>query len=380
MDDSLESGLYRMIFQGLGEEETIFSETEKPIFYLAGADYSIGEISAYLPGYSSDSYLIAPGTVVMVEAGVTAGEGLDPYVVWYDGKKRIGESAFPAGRSSLFFKVPEENGFRLLRAEAYPFPPDETKDPGNSGVRETARGKIRELSLPVSYKGTGPDYFWFSEEARENFAAYYLFAGDLKDSLDPRPERVLIQEHRERGASWLGYGGIFGLAVGQGDCYLIPREILEGAEQDGGKKTFTFRAKPLGDGPVFSVLFANGLGEIQVSLKKEHLVLTLTTEGGSEEVETALPPAEDFTVFSISLDFRENALTVSLSPEGMSGTEASLDFAGVSAGAAVYRLGSPVSGTDSVPAGEEEPGEEARDLPPLPALILDELAVTARKE
>jgi hypothetical protein len=374
MGEELPIGPYLMVFQILGEKGKIFSKTEKAIFYLAGADYHISEISAYLPGYSPDSYLIAPGTIVMLEARVTAAEDLDPYIVWYDGKRRIGEGRISAGGGSLFFTVPGENGFRLLRAEAYPFPRDKKNGPENAGPEETARGKIRELSLPVSLKGTGPDYVLFSEKEGENFAAHYLFAGDLRDSLDPGPERALIKENEDSGVRWLGYGGIFGLPVGPGDCYLIPQEIFGFSGQDEGKKIFNFRAKLLRDGPFFSVLLANDSGEIQLSGEKEHLVLTLTTEGNSKKVEAALPPAEDFISFSLSLDFRGNSPAAVLSPDGA--LEASLDLTGVSAEGAAYRLGTPVP----VETGEEkDPGEEAQDPPGLPALILDELAVTAEE-
>lgn len=375
LGESLAMGPYRMVFQILGEKGKIFSKTEKAVFYLAGADYLISEISGYLPGYSPDSYLIAPETVIMLEARVTADADLDPYILWYDGKRPIGGGRVAAGGGSLFFKVPEENGFRLLRAEAYPFPPDEKTGRENSGSGGTARGKIRELSLPVSFKGTGPDYFLFSKTEGENFTGHYLFAGDLRDSLDPqKPERLLIKESGERGASWLGYGGVFGLAVGPGDCYLIPQEI---AGADGGKTTFSFRGKLLAAGPVFSVLLANGSGEIQLSGEKERLVLTLMTEGNAKKVETALPPTEDFISFSLSLDFRGNSPAAVLSPEGM--PAASLDLTGVSAGGAVYRLGTPAP--QEAETGEAQtPEEEAQDLPLLPALILDELAVTAQEE
>jgi hypothetical protein len=374
MDEGLKTGSYDMVFQILGERGKIFSKTEKPVFYLAAADYSISEITAYLPGYSPDSYLLAPGTVVMLEARVTAGEELDPYLVWYDGKKRIGEDRISAGGSSLFFKVPEENGFRLLRAEAFPFAPDKKSGAENSGPKEGARGKIRELSLPVSLKGAGPDYVLFSEKEEEQFVCHYLFAGDLRDSIDPRPERALIHENEDGGLTWLGYGGIYGLAVGPGDCYRIPQEILGSSEQNRGKKIFTFRGKLLRDGPVFSARLVNGSGDIQLSGENENLVLTLTTENNAGKVETALPSTEDFISFSLSLDFRKNTLAVVLSPEGMPEIEASLDLAEGSAGAVVYRLGTPAPKKT-----EEETGEEAQDLPGLPALILDELVVTAEE-
>jgi hypothetical protein len=376
MSEDLEIGPYRMVFQILGENGKIFSKTEKTVFYLADADYSISEISAYLPGYSPGSYLIAPGTLVMLEAKVTADERLDPYVVWYDGKNRISEGKISDGGNKFFFKIPEENGFRLLRAEAFPFQPEGNNIARNPGLGETARGKIRELSLPVSSKGKGLECFFSAKKEGENFSAHYLFTGDLQDSLDFRQERFLI---REDGGSlnWLGYRGIYGLAAGPQDCYLIPQDIFGFPGQDRGKRIFNFRCKILRDGPVFNASLANGSAYFQLSRENGNLVLHLNIEGNSKKVEAILPPTDDFIAFTLSLTFQGNTLAVVLSPDGMPETTISLDLAGASAGSVVYRLGSPVSGKTEE---EKAPGEEEKEPSGLPVLILDELAVTAREE
>lgn len=377
MGEDLEIGPYRMVFQVLGEKERIFSKTEKAVYYLGGADYSISEISAYLPGYSPGSYLIAPGTVIMLEARVTADEGLDPYVVWYDGKKQIGEGKISAGGSKLFFKVPNENSFRLLRAEAFPFPPGKRSGARDSESGERFRGKIRELSLPVSSKGRELEYFSAAEKERKNFHGYYLFAGNLLDSLDSHPGRILVKEDDDgKGLSWLGYGGVYGLAVGPRDYYLIPQETFGPSSQNQERKVFSFRCKLLGDGPIFSASMANGAAEVQLSREKENLVLALTAGGYSKKVETVLPPTEDFIAFTLSLDFRENTLTAALLPEWMPDAEISLDLVEFPVGAVVYRLGTSVSGKTQ----EEKTLEEDEGPLGLPVLILDELAVTAKKE
>jgi hypothetical protein len=321
----------------------------------------------------------------MLEARITAGEGLDPYLVWYDGKKRIGEGRSFAGGSRLFFTVPEENGFRLLRAEAFPFPPAKKKGPENSGAGERARGKIRELSLPVSFKGTGPDYFFPAEKEGNNFVCRYLFAGDLRDSIDSQPARLLVNESAAGASNWLGYGGIYGLAVGVGDCYRIPQKIFRSFGQD-EEKIFSFRCKMLGDGPVFSALLSNGSGGLQLSRESDNLVLTLTAEGNSHTASADLPATEDFFSFTLSLAFRENTLTAVLSPEGMPEAAASLDLDGASGGEFVYRLGAPAPEKTEKEAPEEEGDEEGNEEeneeepPDLPALILDELAVLAAEE
>jgi hypothetical protein len=376
LNEELEIGSYRMVFQVLGEKGKVFSETEKAVFYLAGADYGISEISAYLPGDSRDSYLIAPGTLMMLEAKVTADESLDPSVIWYDGKKRIGGGKISAGVNKFFFRIPDESGFRLLRLEAFPFPPDGKSGAGDSTPEAAARGKIRELSLPVSAKGRGPEYFLPAPEERKDFAGHYLFAGDLRDSLDPSPGRLLVKESggADGGSIWLGYGGIYGLAVGSGDCYLLPRETVGPLDQ--GSRIFGFRCKMLGDGTVFSVSSADGSVNLDLSREKETLVLALKVDGMSRKVETALPPGEDFISFAVSLDFGENARAAILPPAGT--PETVLSLAGFFAGQAICRLGAPAP--EKPGADEEAPGEEEKEPPGVPVMILDELSVTVRRE
>jgi hypothetical protein len=50
LPEDLEIGSYKMVFQVFGGTGKIFSKTEKTVFYLAGADYRIDAISAFLPG------------------------------------------------------------------------------------------------------------------------------------------------------------------------------------------------------------------------------------------------------------------------------------------------------------------------------------------
>jgi hypothetical protein len=365
-----------MMFQVLGGKGKVFSKTEKTLFYLADSDYSIDEISALLPGYSSDSYLMAPGTVVMLDAKVSAGEGLVPYIVWYDGKKQISEGSISEGRGRMLWEIPEGNGFRLLRAEVFPFPPA-----GKNGVPgaysesgETVRGQIKELSLPVSLKGEAPEYFSQQNDGKGKFTRYYLLAGDLRDSINPQPGNALT---RDTGTpQWLCSGGIYGLAVGPLDMYRIPPEYAGGephaAEPEWNKKEFSFRCKLLRDGSVFSAFLAGC--SVNLSREKENLVLILKADGNSGEakVETALPAGGDFTTFTVSFSFRDKGLTAALALDGMAKTEAFLNVAGIPAGApaGIYQLGT----SEKQQEQEGPPSEEENEG--LPVLILDELAVT----
>jgi hypothetical protein len=378
LPEDLEIGSYTMVFHIVGGKGNVFSKTEKALFYLGASDYSIDEIAAYLSGHPSDSYLIAPGTAVMLDAKVSAGEGLAPYIVWYDGKKKISEKSVSGGRDSLLWEIPEGNGFRLLRAEVFPFPPaGKNSAPGaRSQPGETGRGKAKELSLPVSRKGETPEYFSRQNKGKDEFTRYYLFAGDLRDSINPRPENALTST-RGSAPQWLYYGGIYGLAVGPLDVYSLPQDY-DGELPSASLRPaeFRFRCKLLGDGSVFSAFLPGCV--VNLSREEQNLVLTLRAEGKSGEaaIETALSDGEDFVAFTLRFGFRDKGLSAALALEGMPHTEAFLDLAGApTAGqAASYQLGAPRirQEEDEPPAGEESGG--------LPVLILDELALTYGSE
>jgi hypothetical protein len=66
LSKNLEPGSYTLIFEALGQKETL-SRMETPIFYLGNTEFNLKDILIYLPGVSG-SQLIPPGTTIMLEA------------------------------------------------------------------------------------------------------------------------------------------------------------------------------------------------------------------------------------------------------------------------------------------------------------------------
>ncbi|MCL2879365.1 MAG: hypothetical protein FWF29_03890, partial [Treponema sp.] len=143
---SFRIGSYTMIIRVLGENN-ILGEVQLPFFYLGTAKFSLKDISLYLPGASSESRLIPPGTSVLLEAKVEADPRLNPYIVWYDGKKIINEGKLADGAGFIFWNAPVQNGLQTLRAEIFP-----VLDHAGIG------GITKEIILPVSGKAVTADF------------------------------------------------------------------------------------------------------------------------------------------------------------------------------------------------------------------------------
>jgi hypothetical protein len=90
LPEGLEIGQYKLVFQVLGDQG-VLNRIEKTIYYVADALFSLNAFTAYLPGGIEGSSIVPPGTDVMLEVQIAADKRLEPYVVWYNGKKRIGE-------------------------------------------------------------------------------------------------------------------------------------------------------------------------------------------------------------------------------------------------------------------------------------------------
>jgi hypothetical protein len=303
---TLRIGQYTLVFQILGERE-ILDQIEKNVYYLDDAVFSLTDIQRYLPDVSNGSYLIPPGITIMLEVKVAADKRLDPYIIWYNGKKRISEGQVSGGAGLILWKVPEQTGFHTVRVEAFPYHPA-------TGVY----GQSREISFPISSKAADTGYF--SGEA-DRITHWYQFRGNLQDSKTPvATERALIPRS-ERPSQWTPQDNIYGLTVGSKDIYLLPAfPVIPSGETRGGGQ-FMFRFKPVSEGTVFSVLFksesASGPVYMDLALSKKTLNLNIDTPGTSEVMPVAYASEDGEGFITLIVDFLidKNHLTVKLDRE-----------------------------------------------------------------
>jgi hypothetical protein len=269
--EELNIGAYTLVFQILGEREILY-RTAKSVFYLGDAEFSIEDIQIYLPSAVDGARIAPPKLNIILEVLVHADERLNPYVVWYNGKKKIGEGNIAGGVQRLIWQTPAENGFNTLRAEVFPFPP------GN-GAGSSIAGKIKELSLPVSSRYEEVGVF---EKESGGLTRWYQFWGNLQDTLAASAEQKRDLAPLNNGApQWLPYGNIYGLSIGSGGVYTVPGSSWLLADQSPIQGQILFYFVPLAAGTILNASFqldplAPETLDLNLSVEADGLVLAFT--------------------------------------------------------------------------------------------------------
>ena len=321
LPDDLRIGSYTMIIRVLGEY-AILGEVELSFYYMGNAKLSLKDIAMYLPGFSSESRLIPPGTTVLLEAKVEADTRLNPYIVWYNGKNVIKEGRLSEGAGFILWQAPEQNGFQSLRAELLP-----------SRNRERIKGIHREIILPVSAKAVRADFISgqtlidFSEtipdpedETEDAVPAaplraslsdmmhWYQFAATLKDSRNPLLGEKAVNPKIEKEPRWAPLTHSYGLTTGPNDIYeLPPLTFVKKSEEQGGG-LFLFRIKPTSDGTVLYATLASAESSEQVTMElsvaEGYLSLLLSSaEGAAGKISVPIGNESDHPVVTAALLF-----------------------------------------------------------------------------
>jgi hypothetical protein len=251
---NMEPGQYILVFQIIGKQG-ILRQIDTPFYYIGTSEFVLDDIHVYLPGIFDKSHLVPPEMPIMLETKLAAGANLNPYVVWYNGKKRIHEGYVADGVARFIWRAPAQTGFHTLKVEAFPF------RPLNTGMR-TPIGRIKELSLPVSAKNENLSFSSIPAGSETGSPGndlipvrrYQLFA-NLEDSQDSQGSRITgkalaAMNHTPK---WLPQGNIFGLAVGPDHGFSIPGPLFTLTSQAEG--CLLFRFVPLTDGTIFSGSF-----------------------------------------------------------------------------------------------------------------------------
>jgi len=286
LPDDLPIGRYTLVSYVMSGKDTL-QRIEKSVYNMGRTDFSYNGIQLYMPGITESPHVIPKGMVVMLETELDFDSRLNPYVIWYNGRRKIGEGYFSDGAGKLLWKAPEQSGFYSLRAEVFPV---EHFD-GLSGYR-------KEISLLVSSKTI--DVNLVSQNIAQ-LSHWYTFEGNLNDSkLISSMERAIKPDAKN--TQWAGVNGTYGLITGPKDVFSLPRISVS----NNGTETWQvlFRFKPLDDGVILSVQFDNPR-DIIMNLKVENhnLVLELVSSRETVSQILALPEQDDFIkagiVFSV---------------------------------------------------------------------------------
>jgi hypothetical protein len=299
--ENLDIGRYNLVFQVLGDKEILY-RTSKAIYFLADADFTLRDIQSYLPGIPTGGRLIPPGINVVLETEISADARLDPYVIWYSGKKIISQGRSSDGANYLLWKTPDQTGFHNVKAEVFPLLPEER-------VPDNIMGRTKELSLAISSKTEGMRYF---DGSSKDFINWYQFWGNLDDAKSSGNSRRQLISLLSQKPRWLPYAGIYGLFVGPEDSYTLPGKPFSLSEEEQGRGRIFFHFAPLSRGTVLNASFdsrdgSSGAAVLDLSLGEENLTLRLSSKDDSGDApleETlALNPTETEAFITAVVDF-----------------------------------------------------------------------------
>jgi hypothetical protein len=295
LPEELEAGQYILVFQVLGKEDILY-RVNKPIYYIADSEFTLDDIHIYLPGFFGESHIVQPGLPIMLETNLAAGTDLEPYLVWYNGKKRVHEGYVSDGAACFLWQAPPQTGFHVLKVEAFPFKPRTTRAP-------VPTGRIKELSLPIStkveklnnsralYDAPSGTETGFSENHLVA-ARWYQFFANLDDSAGTGGGKNTLSPVNHA-PEWLPGAGIFGVAIGPHHRFSIPGPLFIPPAQGGIDGRLLFRFVPLADGTVFSASFKleNSLETLELRLSRARETLILNYSAGAVSGEKTAPLA-----------------------------------------------------------------------------------------
>jgi len=273
--DNLPMGIYTINFYVMNNND-ILQKVEKQFYYLSDTNFSYYGINVYLPGIAESNQLIPKGTVIMLEADLKFDSKLDPYIEWYNGKKKIAEGKNSEGFGKLFWKVSEESGFYSMSAIIYP-------------VENLLNfsGYQKDISLLISSKTI--DIHLVKEEAHfknnSRLVNWYVFESNLNDarrlSITEQAEAEKIKaerslKHSKASPEWKVSDGTYGIAAGNDNIISLPKVSISNKEPESWQLLFRF--KPENDGGILSVQTGKA-NDVFIHLNAEgsNLVLTLTS-------------------------------------------------------------------------------------------------------
>jgi len=259
--ENLSEGKYTLVFQVMSGKD-ILQKTEKNIYYLGRMVFSYDGISAYLPAAVDTPHLIPKESVVMLEANLNFDSRLNPYIVWYDGKKKISEGKFSDGAGLLFWKTPDQNGFYSLFAEVFP-----------AEKSDELSGYKKEISLLVS--SNIKDIHLVSANI-EQLVNWYVMEGNLNDSKNIASADRALKPGSKNKPKWIGLDGTYGLATGYNNILKLPKTLVLNKDTEIWQTLFRF--KPLSSGVILSVHFDSSPDvSMFLSIEDKNLVLTLVS-------------------------------------------------------------------------------------------------------
>ena len=272
--DNLPMGSYVIVTLVMNDDE-VLQRMEKLFYFLNNIDFSYNSIHAHLPGIAESNQLIPTETIIMLEADLKYDSKLDPFIEWYDGKKKIAEGKASDGMANFFWTAPEESGFYSIRAVV--FPVNNNKDLSGyqkelTLVVSSNPIEINMLKETIPYKNSSLTN-WYVFESNLNDSRK-LSAAEQSDAKKINEERSL--KHSKNAPVWKAADGTYGVSTGNNNIISAPKVLLSDNERQNWQLLFRFKQE--NDGGILSVQFGkSNYVYIHSYIESSNLFLTLTS-------------------------------------------------------------------------------------------------------
>jgi hypothetical protein len=276
-------GRYTMVLQVMSGSD-ILQRTEKIFYNMGNTVFSYEGISVHFPGITGNPQIIPKETVLMLEVQLDFSSRLDPYIVWYNGRRKVSEGKFSDGAGFLFWTAPDQSGFFSIRAEVFP-----------TDAYFGLAGYQKEVSLLVSSKTT--DAHLVSGNNAQ-LVHWYVFEGNLNDSKMKASAERAVKSSANKTPKWVSANGTYGVAAGPDNVYTLPKVNISNYETEIWQAVFRFM--PLNEGQIFSVLFEDHPDvSMKLNMEGQNLVLRLASPGNTVSQIVRVPEKKSFLTAGI---------------------------------------------------------------------------------
>jgi len=280
-------GRYTMVLQVMGGDD-ILQKTEKTFYNMGYTVFSYEGINVHFPGITDNPQVIPKETILMLEVQLNFSGRIDPYIVWYNGRRKIGEGRLSEGAGCLFWTAPDESGFFSIRAEVFP-----------ADNYYGLAGYQKEIALLVSSKAT--DAHLLSGNSAQ-LVHWYVFEGNLNDSKMKTSAERAIKSSGNKNPKWIPVNGTYGIAAGPDNIYTLPKISISDYETEIWQAVFRFM--PLSEGQIFSVLFEDYPDvSMKLSMENKSLVLRLTSPENTVSQTVRVPEKKTFITAGVNFSF-----------------------------------------------------------------------------
>jgi hypothetical protein len=364
LPEDLPIGRYALVFQVVGKDGVLF-ESSRAFYYTGDQAFSLISVLSYPPGAAptSGAPLFPVGMRLLLEATVTAGASLDPYIVWsYEGKK-ISEGRIADGAGRILWTPPAAAGFHRVVASLFPVRP-------GSGEADFV-GLTRTLTVTTSTSAPFPGL----GGADSDYSLIFRLLG-VRDPAGAEAQAYALAPQGSFPDLWAPFSDGYGLLLDGRRSYRsgYPAAVADGTLHS---SSVTIRVAPKRAGVLFRSFLPSESsgGGLAITLSSTAKGFSLQAASGSVSRFRAIELGTEWTgdAYEIKIDFSptpEGTLSVAAAVDGVSYPSVELPSPADLAAGGYFVLGEDI---DEASASAESDDQDAVE-PDAELAVFDDVA------